>query len=302
MYKHNFQKVKQPLGYVTVEPKPTLEELENYYQTTYYQDSFIVNNTGYETEYNEKEIAHRHLYSDMIIYSLEQSCSKELSSSNIRFLEVGCGEGFLLSRAAVKGWDVQGIDFNNYAINKFNPSMANKVEFGDVYNILDKMILSSDQTFDFCVMQNVLEHVIDPKKLLQKLRNILSPKGVIMFIVPNDYSPLQMKALELGIISEETWWSPPDHLSYFNIQNGIAFVEDLGFKVKDIFSTFPVDIFLFHPESNYYKNRERGADAHRARIQIELLMAEAGIDKYLAFCRSLAGCGIGRNFALVIAA
>jgi SAM-dependent methyltransferase len=298
MHKYQFKKVKTPLGYITVEPKPTPEELKNFYSNLYYQDESVIRKTGYEKNYDEKEIAYRNLHSDLIIHGLEKFRTG-LKPSETHFLEVGCGEGFLLAHALRRGWKVKGIDFNDYAIKKFNAHIAEHVIFGDAYSILDNM-LCSGKTFDFCVMQNVLEHVLNPENLLQNIKKILKPSGVIMFIVPNDYSPLQMKALELGIISEETWWTPPQHLSYFNIKNGTAFAKSLGFSIKDVFSTFPIDILLFHPESNYYRNSNRGLDAHRARIHIELLMAEAGIDKYYAFCRALAGCGIGRNFALII--
>ncbi|NEQ36716.1 MAG: class I SAM-dependent methyltransferase [Okeania sp. SIO3I5] len=298
MHKFVFKKVKTPLGYIRVQPMPTKEELQLFYSQQYYQDEESLRQTGYEQSYDREEIAYRNLHSDLIIYALQNYCPN-LIPSQVSFLEVGCGEGFLLSRAAERGWNVQGIDFSSYAIARFNPDMAERVTFGDAYKILEELF-SSGKSFDFCVMQNVLEHVIDPEQLLQNIKKIIKPGGAILFIVPNDYSPLQMKALELGLIEEETWWSPPAHLSYFNIENCQEFVKSLGFKVIDVFSTFPVDIFLFHPESNYYKNRERGKDAHRARIRLELMMAEAGMDKYYAFCKSLAGVGMGRNFGLII--
>lgn len=299
-----FKKVVSPMGYITVEPKPTPEELKDYYQKLYYQSEEAIENTGYERRYSDEEISFRNLHSDLILYSLERAASStrkpHSESFKPKFLEIGCGEGFLLHSAFQRGWDVQGLDFSSYAIEKFNPHLVEHVSFGDVYEILRQDMHGDIFQFDFCVMQNVLEHVIDPSLLLNNLKNMMRPGSLIMFIVPNDYSVLQIRSLALGLIDSETWWAPPDHLNYFNIENGAKFAQALGFKVKDIFSTFPVDFFLFHSGSNYYRDRNLGKEAHHARIKIELLLAEAGIAKYHSFCQALAGCNVGRNFALVL--
>jgi len=299
--KLKFQKLKEPLGYISAYPKPTPEELQRYYAELYYQDDSVIQNTGYESYYTSEEVAHRRIQSQLILYALKKHRVSTSDYDQLELIEVGCGEGFVLAEAVNQGFNIYGIDFSDYAIQKFNPDIAEFVEFGDAYRLLQE-VMASTKKYDFCVMQNVLEHVTNPKQLIHDVMRVLKPYGLCLFVVPNDYSPTQKKALDLGLIDEETWWAPPDHLTYFNIQNGIAFVESLGFTVLDVFSTFPIDFFLFHPDSNYYKHPKRGKSAHWARIHLELLMAEAGIDKYYELCRALAGVGMGRNFALIIQA
>ena len=214
-------------------------------------------------------------------------------------LEVGCGEGFVLKAGAEAGFNVRGIDFSKYAIEHFHPELLDRFESGNAYELLDRKI-STNERFSTCVLQNVVEHVIDPELLLQKVKAILTPGGILAVMVPNDYSRLQKKAQALGLIDREYWFAPPAHLHYFNIENFKPFIEALGFKVVDQLADFPIEFFLFHKGSNYVLNPDRGGDAHRARIALDLLLAEAGLDAYVSFYRALSGCGMGRNVMVIL--
>ncbi len=123
---------------------------------------------------------------------------------------------------------------------------------------------------------------------------------MILVAVPNDYSIIQMYSTSHGHVDRNFWFSPPDHLYHFNAENICSFVENLGYTVMDVFSSFPVDMFLLHPDSNYVKNRAKGKAAHHARIALDLLIAEAGCENLLNLYRSMAKCGIGRDVTIVI--
>jgi hypothetical protein len=122
----------------------------------------------------------------------------------------------------------------------------------------------------------------------------------LLITLPNDFSELQDLAMQLGHIQKEFWFAPPDHLYYFNTKNIVPFVHDLGFEIVDMYSSYPVDFFLFHPGSNYINDKKQGKAAHFARIHIDMLMSKSGIPHLLDLYRCMAKCGVGRDFTVIL--
>lgn len=279
---------------IAVDPLPTSGDLEEYYSKLYYQTADGHKNT-YDAVYTQEELDHKVLEAKIAIESIKQSTPKTMLS----LVELGCGEGFFLNEASLCRWDAKGTDFSAFGIEKWHPHLKSVFKEGDSYDYI-KDTISQNMFFDVCVLRNVLEHVIDPKDLLLSIKKILADDGKILITVPNDYSLLQKRAMELGHIDKEFWFAPPDHLYYFNTKNIIPFVEDCGFEVCDMYSSFPVDFFLFHSGSNYIANKSNGKSAHFARVNIDLLMAESGVNSVLDLYRSLARCGVGRDLTVLL--
>lgn len=291
----SFNKTVAEQGYITVDPKPTEEELTRFYRDLYYQDPETVA-SSYQSSYSDEEIAHRRLLSDLCLYAISQCRPLGPQAS---FLEIGCGEGWTLKAAQDRGYDVAGVEFSEAGIERFHPELRDSVDFGDAYAILDRMV-EVGRNFDVCVMENVIEHVIDPADLMTRIRRVVAANGLIVVKAPNDYSKLQTSLLESGALEDEFWFAPPEHLSYFNTGTIVTFAESLGFSVRDLYCDFPVDFYLANRNSNYARDRSKGRDAHIAKIQLDLLMAQNGLDAYLDLCRAWARCGVGRNFTLIV--
>jgi len=247
--------ILDPDGFITIKKKPSREEIEKHYSNLYvnYKDKKIRKN--YQEEYDAKEIQHINLLNDLCLYSITKIRNnwKENPGS---FFEVGVGEGFLLERARSNGWNIQGIDFNKFGIEKFNPQLIDSVEFGDAFEMIEKY-RKVGKRYDVCVIQNILEHVLEPKTLLFNLKDLLTENGIIVIKVPNDFSRVQSRAYDLGIVKEKFWIVPPEHLNYFNTENISIFLENLDFKVLDTYASFPIDFFLFHKGSNYVINEKK---------------------------------------------
>ena len=78
------------------------------------------------------------------------------------------------------------------------------------------------------------------------------------------------------------------------------FLKKMNFKLIDIYASFPIDFFLYHSGSNYVNDGKKGKEAHKARTELDLVIAEKGIKNYHKFCQALAACGIGRNLTILI--
>jgi len=290
----NFKQVATPAGYVSVAPLPSADELAKFYAELYYQTP---QTTTYHASYPEHELAHKRLRADLLLHAIQTVQPR--TSAQATLLEVGAGEGFVLKAAADSGYTIRGIDFSDFGLRKFHPDLADRLETGDAFQILDQVIDRGDQ-IDVCILQNVLEHVIDPVALIARIRKLIGKHGVAGICVPNDFSRLQQVATELGFIDRQYWMSPPQHLHYFNTDNLRTFLQQNGLDVVDAFADFPIEMFLFHPGSNYTRTPSAGRDAHQARVRLDLMLAEKGLTPYHQLCRAMTNVGFGRNVTMLV--
>jgi len=289
-----FGKNKHPRGYIEAVPRPTEEELNAFYREQYYGAGV---SATYQTHYSNDEIKQKQLRAAACIEAISQSLAHP--GNKIRFLEIGSGEGFLLADAMKRGWTCRGVDFQSAPVEKFNPAALSGFTSANPIEVL-KELVAREQRFSVVALQNVLEHVLHPDALLKSIRNIVEPDGIFLVQVPNDYSRIQEIAADKGYIDHEYWFLPPQHLNYFNGATLNAYVSANGFTIVDAFSDFPVEFYLWGGPRNYTRDKSLGPLAHKGRVELDLLMAEAGLKAYLDFYRSLYRVGLGRNISILL--
>jgi 2-polyprenyl-3-methyl-5-hydroxy-6-metoxy-1,4-benzoquinol methylase len=280
---------QHPLGYWQVKTKPTEAELAHYYAKKYYQHC----EGSRQKNYSEQEI---HFFRAKAKQRgrVAKQLLADKPNETIRLLDVGCGEGFELAYFHQLGWQAKGIDFSSEGIQSQNPQCLMLLTTGNIYEKLEQAI-QSHQQYDVIWLQNVLEHVIEPDQLLQNLQKILSPDGVAVITVPNDFSQLQQQALQNNWIAKPFWIALPDHLSYFDAPSLRAIAEANGWVCETLMADFPIDWFLTHDTANYIANPSQGKAAHRARVRLENLIEQQDPDKVIRFWQALADLGMGRN-------
>lgn len=112
-------------------------------------------------------------------------------------LEIGCGPGHFLERAARYFDRAIGVDFNEDAVREARLRGLD-VRACDVGEL--------DQTFDVIAAFQVVEHVPDPDVLLSRLAKVLNPGGRLIVAVPNEDSLL-------GAMEQNSLNLPPHHVS-----------------------------------------------------------------------------------------
>jgi 2-polyprenyl-3-methyl-5-hydroxy-6-metoxy-1,4-benzoquinol methylase len=278
-------------GFHELIEKPSDEELARYYAEKYYQES----KATYRKAYSEEELAYYRSILARKARIVEQLLTPGQPQSPRKLLDIGCGEGWALAWFRAQGWQVQGVDFGNAGLMAHNPDLADRVEVGFVPGILQQRVQGAER-YHLIWLDNVLEHVREPRQLVQQCYDLLAPGGVLVVEVPNDFSPVQRDLVDKGQIPDQRWVVLPDHLSYFNREGLSNLLTTVGLQVAHIQSDFPIDWFLYHPASNYYQHPEAGRDAHRARMQLEMLLnnqqnPEALDRLYTALCE----LGMGRQ-------
>jgi 2-polyprenyl-3-methyl-5-hydroxy-6-metoxy-1,4-benzoquinol methylase len=278
--------VKNKYGFYWVKERPRKEDLEKYYSEKYYQEA----KGSYEIEYDQAE-------QDYFVNKIAQKAfvlDQHLNVAKPKLLDVGCGEGWALRYFKKKNWDVLGLDYSSFGCEKFNPECSANMIVGNVYENLDKLI-AEGRKFDVVWIDNVLEHVIDPEYLINNIKNIVSPSGILVVEVPNDFSVIQDYVLRNEYIDRQFWVAIPDHLSYFNKEGLENLLHSNGWKSISILSDYPIDWSLLNPNTNYIKDKSKGKSCHRTRIEFENLVHTLPTDKVINFYKAMADLGLGRS-------
>jgi 2-polyprenyl-3-methyl-5-hydroxy-6-metoxy-1,4-benzoquinol methylase len=141
--------------------------------------------------------------------------------SQPRFLDVGCSTGFVVEAAQRAGWHAQGLDLNPSAI-AFGQRRGLKL-----HNLTLEEFPAPEGSFDAIGLFDVLEHLAQPKQILEKVVDLLAPGGIVFVYVPNYDS-----ASRLLMGSEAHFIWPTHHLTYFTPRTIQRFVESAGLKVE----------------------------------------------------------------------
>lgn len=274
-------------GFLELVSPPDDETLKTYYAQKYYQSE----SGNYRKSYSPEE-----MHAIRLRVEMRARRADDLRKTNApgKLLDVGCGEGFVLSAYEALGWEVKGMDHSIDGVTAMNPDQVGNVAQGDLFGLLEEQVSLGAQ-YDLVWLANVLEHVRDPVRLLRTLYSIVDPGGLLVVTVPNDGSAYHEALYSSGSIPERFWIAIPDHLSYFTAASLTQTAEATGWQVRDMQGDFPIDLYLSHNGSNYVRDRANGPAAHAARLQLEALIGEAGIPAANAFYSALAAVGLGRN-------
>lgn len=134
-------------------------------------------------------------------YKVYQYARKIIKSRNFcRLLDVGCGYGIKLKEIIHPVCqNIVGID-GNYAI-KF---CSNSYSFGDWYHDdIENPTLKLDRKFDLIISSDVIEHMVDPDKLLEYIKKYSHKATQIIVSTP-----------ERDRISNQNPQGPPRNLSH----------------------------------------------------------------------------------------
>jgi 2-polyprenyl-3-methyl-5-hydroxy-6-metoxy-1,4-benzoquinol methylase len=141
--------------------------------------------------------------SHMQINLLEKYLKREA-----RILEIGCGQGIMLSELKRRGYDIFGIE----------PSIAgSQIAKSKGLNVVPGYFPSDKNigTFDAVILIQVLEHISKPFDFLNQIAQIV-PNGFVLFVQTN------WRGL-VPRVKKEKWyaWVPEEHFWHFS-PDGLA--------------------------------------------------------------------------------
>lgn len=166
-------------------------------------------------------------------------------------LDVGCGRGYFLDEAKMYDWNTFGIDYSKRQIDYAKNVLKLNAEVGDVLSY------KINKKFSLITINQVIEHVLNPKKLVRKCYQLLDTHGFLYIATPN------IESLTSKVFEEKfEHLTPPEHLSFFSKKTLEKLLKDNGFMVVYLGSwSYPENLAgiikkLFKTNFEYYPNKE----------------------------------------------
>lgn len=185
-----------------------------------------------------------------------------------KVLEVGCGEGDFIARLQAAGFDAEGIELNESAVQK---SQARGLAVHHI-NLVDLAVKLPGHYDAVCTFQ-VLEHVQNPYEFLSASCALIKQGGRLLIGVPNADSYLRFQYNLLNM--------PPHHLTCWS-----------ALALRNIPARFPLRLIHLRrePLADYHVNDYVEVTLHRyarifnrqpMRIFSAWLIRRTGFRKYL---------------------
>jgi SAM-dependent methyltransferase len=199
-------------GLIYLNPRPASEEMNRIYPDNYYaydvkkrRNSLV---TAIRNRMEKKKID---TYTEFI-------------GINADVMDVGCGDGRLLKlmqEFGPKDWRLFGIDINENAL-KLAREAGFEVELARLENFD-----AGDKLFDLLTLFQVIEHVPDPRIMLQKMFDLLKPGGIVAIETPN------LSGMDYYLFKRRYWggYHFPRHFTLFTPVTLSQMMEKVGYDV-----------------------------------------------------------------------
>jgi cyclopropane fatty-acyl-phospholipid synthase-like methyltransferase len=138
--------------------------------------------------------------------------------SSTRWLDFGCGLGGLVRFARSRGYDVRGYD-EGYAAERLHKLGVPSLHTGD----LDALAAS----FDLITAIEVLEHIVEPLAVLERVASLLRPGGVL-FVTTGNARPYRNR------LDRWQYVRPDIHVSFFEPDTLRVAYEKTGLDPVDV--------------------------------------------------------------------
>jgi SAM-dependent methyltransferase len=144
-----------------------------------------------------------------------------------RLLDLGCWVGFFLAEARERGWEVTGVEPSGFAAAYARDELGLPVLSGELFEV-DLPLRS----FDVITLGDVIEHIPDAGRAVDRISGLLAPGGVLAMALPDAGS-------RVARVMGARWWSViPTHVHYFTRPSMRTMLERHGFAILEL-STAP---------------------------------------------------------------
>ena len=166
------------------------------------------------------------------------------------FLDVGTNMGFFLRNARKwNSWKLYGVEPS--------PSLSDMARRYFGLNIKTAFLEDAgfrDSFFDVVTMTDVFEHIANPGRLLQEVRRVLKPDGILFIKVPNvKFSLFKLKVIKLlGKLKAYDIFDSYEHVVHYSGATLKKMLEKHGFKVEKLRIGRPVQLPAWHKYVGFY--------------------------------------------------
>ena len=154
----------------------------------------------------------------------------EWVGSGKRVLEVGCSTGYMSQLMVERKCVVTGIEVDSAAAELARAYCA-AVHVLDL-NEGNWVKTLPRRAFDVVVLGDVLEHLVDPGRVLRQIAEVLDDDGYLVISLPNVVHWItRLKILMGGFDYELSGTLDHTHLRFFTLKTARKLIENSGFKI-----------------------------------------------------------------------
>ncbi len=152
-------------------------------------------------------------------------------SRHAKILDIGAGLGGFVSVAQKKGYHVTGIELGKEQVN-----LAKELFQVDlIYDSFEVFSERDAQKYDVIHLHHVLEHLRNPRTILEKIRTKLNKNGILLLEVPNEFCYLSQEVkILLKKKKPHKSYEPYQHLYFFSPKTLLRLISASGFKLLEI--------------------------------------------------------------------
>ena len=188
-------------------PKPSKRDLDKLYSSNIYR--------------NPKGQRFKNIFQKMFDYFnfLKAHKLDLLFNKKSNILDIGCGDGEILSFLKQKGHNVIGTE---YKIKKSSIGVNNKKI--PIYS--NEKAFNSKKKYDLIILTHVLPHLTNANKIIRKIKISLKNTGIVYISMPN-FSSTQSK------FSKSNWFhlDIPRHIYHFSDKTFVKYMNKKKFNL-----------------------------------------------------------------------
>jgi 2-polyprenyl-3-methyl-5-hydroxy-6-metoxy-1,4-benzoquinol methylase len=212
--------------FMWLNPQPTEADVEAVYDDSYFVNSHFMENNrdtlygyvDYILERVNKQVQYQHIVR-------RARSMLQLNATPPRWMDIGCGLGYLLDCAYDYGFDVFGTELNRSAVAQLKRRYNYTV---DCVPITDPSF--DGQHYDVISMTDVIEHLHNPRQMIRRMQQLTCPGGLAI-ITTMDSDSLSSRLLGKRL---EDFRRTREHLYFFSRPTLTRLLEEEGFEVAAI--------------------------------------------------------------------
>lgn len=147
---------------------------------------------------------------------------------NLRVLEVGCGNGYILKKIQEK----RNVEMYGFDLSEKKVEMAKKVGIIAKVHDATKKFPYEDNFFDVVVCSEVLEHLFFPEECIMNINRCLKKDGILIITTPNlAFLWSRFSLLLRGTTEYIDYEFEKEHIRFYTQMSLTNMVERCGLKV-----------------------------------------------------------------------
>src|SRR3990172_8352313 len=155
---------------------------------------------GYHWEMVSRSVRKRNVFVIARYELIVNLIGNEIKGKKI--LEIGCGDGILSFLLAQKGAYVTGIDISKEAI-KFARDKCNHMANMDFLLSSAYELTFREKSFDYVVSSDVIEHLVEPEKMLLEIKRVWNKTGKVIITTPIKFTKYPLDKMHYQEFYEE---------------------------------------------------------------------------------------------------